>query len=445
MLSFYIHIPFCKTKCPYCSFQVCPFDKMKENIIPEEIQKYVDAITSEIKHYSNILDDKQIKSIYFGWGTPQLIWLENIQKITDTIVQHFDAKDLEEFSIEMNPYPQDEVLNIVKNLSKKYKDFARVRFSFGIQSFDNKVLSQSGRDITYPWLVEFLRTLQKIKQDHNIFNLDFIAFGQFNESKKWNLQLRNPNSMDFFSKLSESKFIDSYSVYTLELFPWSLRYYQKKDTNCPPFSKEGTHKVGEDLNPSSFAEQLPLQKGDIICWSDDDVYEEFAILKDILLEKWFKRYELSNFSLLWKSSIHNRVYREMWDYIWIWTSASSFIQKPNEELRKYLQLKWASRAVRRNNTTKLAEYEKWNRLDTVSIQDLSDKDIQIEEFFLSLRTDKWIQDISKYTNILVSDYKQKIQSYADQWFISVLEDKIKLTDQWMDIYNDIITELLQEI
>jgi len=76
--------------------------------------------------------------------------LENIQKITDTIVQHFDAKDLEEFSIEMNPYPQDEALNIVKNLSKKYKDFARVRFSFGIQSFDNKVLSQSGRDITYP-------------------------------------------------------------------------------------------------------------------------------------------------------------------------------------------------------------------------------------------------------------------------------------------------------
>ena len=436
MLSFYIHIPFCKTKCPYCSFQVCPTDQMKDNILNMEIEKYVDSIISEIKKYSDILLDKEIKSIYFGWWTPQLIWLENIEKITDTIIEKFDTENIWEFSIEMNPYPQDEVLHIVKNLTKKYKSFSRIRFSFGIQSFDNKVLSQSGRDITYPWLVDFFRELQPLKKDNNIFNLDFIAFGKFNESKKWNLQLRNPNSLDFFEKLAESKFIDSYSLYTLELFPGSLWYYQ----NIVPLTKgeRGGSDFEDNQPPIS-----PSQRG-ITFGSDDDIYEEFSILKDILLESWYKRYELSNFCLLWKSSIHNRVYREMWDYIWLWTSASSFVKVPNEKLKKYLWLD-ESRAVRRTNTVKIADYQKWNYLDKKLVQNLDQKDLLIEEFFLSLRTDLWITNIEKYWDIVVSDFQQKIESYEDQWFIEILKNWFKLTDQWMDIYNDIITELLQEI
>ena len=51
--------------------------------------------------------------------------------------------------------------------------------------------------------------------------------------------------------------------------------------------------------------------------TDEDIYEEFSLLKDILLDAGYSRYELSNFSLASKSSIHNRVYREMEDYIGI--------------------------------------------------------------------------------------------------------------------------------
>ena len=73
MFSIYIHIPFCKTKCNYCNFQVCPLDKMKPDLIQPEFEKYTDQIISDIKKYSEILDDKEVKSIYFGGGTPQLI------------------------------------------------------------------------------------------------------------------------------------------------------------------------------------------------------------------------------------------------------------------------------------------------------------------------------------------------------------------------------------
>ena len=104
MLSLYIHIPFCHTKCKYCSFQVCPTSQMKEEILKTEIRNYVDWIISELKNYSQILSDweKEIKSIYFGWWTPQLIWSLNIEKIIDAIVENFDTENLWEFSMEMN-------------------------------------------------------------------------------------------------------------------------------------------------------------------------------------------------------------------------------------------------------------------------------------------------------------------------------------------------------
>lgn len=419
MFSLYIHIPFCKTKCNYCNFQVCPFDKMIPDLIKPELENYTNQIIFDIKKYSEILDDKEIKSIYFGGWTPQLIWLENIEKITDTIMEYFDTENLWEFSIEMNPYPKDEVLNFVKLLTQKYREFARVRFSFGIQSFENKMLSASGRQITFPGIVDFLRDLQPLKKDNNVFNLDFIAFGYFNESKNWNFQLRNPAAIKFFQDLASSKFIDSYSLYTLELFPGSLRYYDAK------------------LNEKN------KKNSSNIYWDDDDIYEEFAILKDILLDTWYKRYEISNFSLLWKSSIHNRVYREMWDYLWLGTSASSFFKNPNKKLCSLLNISEDSKAVRWTNSLEFTKFYNW-KIES-DIIPMTDKDLLIEEFFLRLRIDQWIKNISKFKSVLVQNFEEKIQSYSNQWFIDIVWDWIRFTDQWLDIYNDIITELLAEI
>ncbi|MBU0626656.1 hypothetical protein KKH82_04465 [Patescibacteria group bacterium] len=45
--------------------------------------------------------------------------------------------------MEMNPFPQEEVFKTIKTLNKKLKEFPRIRFSFGIQSFDDEVLQQS--------------------------------------------------------------------------------------------------------------------------------------------------------------------------------------------------------------------------------------------------------------------------------------------------------------
>ena len=199
-----------------------------------------------------------------------------------------------------------------------------------------------------------------------------------------------------------------------------------------------------DWNPS-----LSQQSG--LFWNEDEIYEEFDILKNMIQDGWYSRYEISNFSAVWKSSIHNRVYREIEDYLWLWLSASSFINGKSsyfcvvkEKLlwdKKIEDLSW----IRRTNTPYFPKYI-WNeKIAESEIKTLSHSDYLIEKFFLSLRTDRWIDDIEKFKSVLVEDYAEKIQLYEENGFLKLRENGFVLTDEWMDCYNGIITELLREI
>ena len=88
----------------------------------------------------------------------------------------------------------------------------------------------------------------------------------------------------------------------------------------------------------------------------------------------------------------------------------------------------------------------WNeKIAKSEIKLLSKSDFLIESFFLSLRTDRWISNISKYESVLIDDYQEKIKLYEKNWFLKLRENGFVLTDEWMDCYNGIITELLREI
>ena len=76
---------------------------------------------------------------------------------------------------------------------------------------------------------------------------------------------------------------------------------------------------------------------------------------------------------------------------------------------------------------------------------MSESDYLIESFFLSLRTDRWINDISNFAAVLVKDYSEKIKLYEENGFLKLRENGFVLTDEWMDCYNGITTELLKEI
>ena len=84
----YIHIPFCKSKCKYCSFISFPKLELKE--------QYLDALIKEIQYYYK---NEKLDTIYFGGGTPSLLTKEDFK----TLLNLFNFTDQTEITAELNP------------------------------------------------------------------------------------------------------------------------------------------------------------------------------------------------------------------------------------------------------------------------------------------------------------------------------------------------------
>jgi len=126
MTSLYIHIPFCKKKCAYCSFYSVSDDYKKE---------YTDAIIQCVNKYGG----KTLKSIYFGGGTPSVMECSQIQGIFDEIYKNFTVIEDAEITVEVNPESVSaEFLQTLKNCGVN-------RISMGVQSFCDKELETIGR------------------------------------------------------------------------------------------------------------------------------------------------------------------------------------------------------------------------------------------------------------------------------------------------------------
>ncbi|HBI47477.1 MAG TPA: coproporphyrinogen III oxidase [Smithella sp.] len=125
----YIHIPFCLSKCGYCSF----YSIKSINLIPE----YIAALKKEIKYYRNIFSS--FDTIYIGGGTPSLLSAVQIDDLISTLNKYFDIDRQAEITIEVNP--GDVSLEYFQALRK----LGINRLNIGVQSFDDKVLKFLGR------------------------------------------------------------------------------------------------------------------------------------------------------------------------------------------------------------------------------------------------------------------------------------------------------------
>ncbi len=396
MISLYIHIPFCDVKCNYCNFFVIAEDEIAKNPsldISKIKSEYITSLKKEIDSWYDRQQDHQVRTIYFGWGTPSSIWADGLIEIIDYIYAKRDCSFIEELSIELNPNPFTETLALVKKISKKYETTCgRVRFSFGIQSLDDDILKLAGRQYVANNIRWFARELQKIKMSHNVYNFDMICFGS--KLKKI--------SQDWLEDWIFSNMADSWSIYLLELFPGSK-----------------WHNIYHDqITDPSLAK---LVRPDY-----EKVMDEYDNFHDILQEAGYNRYEVSNWSLPWTQSIHNSIYWTMQPYIWIWASASGFVDN-----------------VRYTNTTNIREYIKWNRKDNTKDVVLKNSDIYFESVMLWLRTNTWVKNIGKYSEVLRLDYIDYIYSLTEGGFAIFENDKLVLTKTGMNVANTIISELMK--
>jgi len=125
----YIHIPFCLSKCGYCSF----YSIKSVDLIPE----YIAALKKEIRHYRNVFSS--FDTIYIGGGTPSLLSISQIDNILTAVNKYYKINRQAEITIEANP--GDASLKYFQALRKSGIN----RLNVGVQSFDDKVLKFLGR------------------------------------------------------------------------------------------------------------------------------------------------------------------------------------------------------------------------------------------------------------------------------------------------------------
>ncbi len=163
--SLYVSIPFCPTRCSYCSFVSHSIASAKK-LIPD----YVRLLCTELEEISKIASDLDLKleTIYFGGGTPTSLDEESLKTVTDTVSACFDVKNLREYTIEAG---RPDTLN--KEKLKIMKDAGVTRISINPQTFNGDVLRNIGRNHSPEMTVDAFKMAREAGFDN--INMDFIA------------------------------------------------------------------------------------------------------------------------------------------------------------------------------------------------------------------------------------------------------------------------------
>lgn len=146
MAGLYFHIPFCKTICAYCDFFRTGDLRAMDGTLR--------AMVAELERERDFISDHEIRTIYFGGGTPSLAEPAALQRLIDCAGSVFDCCGVEEITVEANP--DDVTADYVAALRRT--DVNRV--SLGVQSFDDAELRFMGRRHTAADAVGAVKRLQ---------------------------------------------------------------------------------------------------------------------------------------------------------------------------------------------------------------------------------------------------------------------------------------------
>ena len=131
-LALYVHWPFCLSKCPYCDFNSHVRDSVEQ-------ARWRDALLRELDHFSALLPEATVTSIFFGGGTPSLMPPETAGAVIERAAARWHLAADAEITLEANPTSTEAV---------RLEDFRAAgvnRVSLGVQALDDRALTFLGR------------------------------------------------------------------------------------------------------------------------------------------------------------------------------------------------------------------------------------------------------------------------------------------------------------
>lgn len=161
-MSIYIGIPFCPTRCIYCSFTAYALAPMKDKVEP-----YLEALFKEISFVAAAKKDQPIRSLYIGGGTPTSLNEDQLERLLAHVEQAFDLSMIEEYTVEAG---RPDTITAEKLQIMKAHGVGRI--SINPQSMNQKTLDAIGRGHSVEDIKAVFATARKLGHDN--INMDMI-------------------------------------------------------------------------------------------------------------------------------------------------------------------------------------------------------------------------------------------------------------------------------
>lgn len=369
----YLHIPFCKQKCSYCNFHFSTSFSLKDEMLS--------AIKKEIQLRYNELENKTLKSLYFGGGTPSVLSGDEIKSLIDEIQKYFSFDENIEITLESNP--DDLNKNFLKELSQTEIN----RLSIGTQSFFDEDLKLMNRAHN----ASEAESSIKRAQDFGLVNISIdLIYG----SPTSNFEIWKDN----LSKTIELQ-VPHVSSYALT------------------------------VEPKTALEKW-IENGKIRSPEETEQNQEFYYMKDFLKDNGFDHYEISNFGKPGFHSKHNSAYWKSEPYLGIGPSAHSY--------NGHLERSWNIA----NNPIYIKNLNQ--NILPIEKEILTEKDRFNEMIMIGLRT-IWGVDLNKFNQNFSSeviDYlNQEIKSKIESGILEIENNYLKIPEKHWFLADGIASDL----
>lgn len=163
--SLYVGIPFCPSRCSYCSFVMVSIERAEKLIEP-----YTKLLCEEIKRTAEIANKLglRLETVYFGGGTPTTLSAEQLDTVLRTVNKSFDMSTCREFTVEAG---RPDTIDIAKLFALKENKVDRI--SINPQTVNDEVLKTIGRKHTAQQFFDAFELARKCGFDN--INTDLIA------------------------------------------------------------------------------------------------------------------------------------------------------------------------------------------------------------------------------------------------------------------------------
>lgn len=163
--SLYISVPFCPSRCNYCSFVSHSVEQAKK-LIPQ----YVELLCEEIEQTAKMANEigLNLQTVYIGGGTPTTLSAEQLTEVMNTVKECFDLSNLIEYTVEAG---RPDTVTREKLLA--IKQGGATRISINPQTMNDEVLKNIGRRHTVAEMVDAFKMAREV--GFNNINTDLIA------------------------------------------------------------------------------------------------------------------------------------------------------------------------------------------------------------------------------------------------------------------------------